>query len=68
MRALQKELEESREDRARDRERERGRQQEHEEELQILRDRCETLEAERANGGSGVSELSIPRLSSLICL
>lgn len=54
-RALQKELEELREDRARDRERGRGRQQEHEEELQILRDRCETLEAERTNGGSGVS-------------
>ena len=32
-------------------------QQEHEEELQILRDRCETLEAERDNGGSGVSSL-----------
>jgi hypothetical protein len=54
-RALQKELEELREDRARDREREHRRQQEHEEELQILRDRCETLEAERNNGGGGVS-------------
>ena len=55
MRALQQELEELREDRARDRDREQRRQQEHEEELQILRDRCETLEAERANGGGGVS-------------
>ena len=55
MRALQKELEELREDRARDREREHRRQQEHEEELQILRDRCETLEAERNNGGPRVS-------------
>jgi len=55
MRALQKELEELQEDRARDREREHRRQQEHEEELQILRDRCETLEAERNNGGGGVS-------------
>ena len=63
MRALQKELEELREDRARDRERERRRQQEHEEELQILRDRCETLEEERTNGGSGVS-LSILRRPS----
>jgi len=51
MRALQKELEELQEDRALDRDREHRRQQEHEEELQILRDRCETLEAERSNGG-----------------
>ena len=65
MRSLQKELEELREDRTRDRERERRRQQEHEEELQILRDRCETLEAERANGGSGVSVRSIRHLSCL---
>lgn len=55
MRALQKELEELREDRARDRDREHRRQQEHEEELQILRDRCEILEAERSSGGGGVS-------------
>ena len=55
MRGLQQELEELREDRARDREREHRHQQENEEELQILRDRCETLEAERANGGGGVS-------------
>ena len=60
MRALQKELEELREDRARDRDREHRRQQEHEEELQILRDRCETLESERANGGGGVSILLFP--------
>ena len=60
MRSLQKELEELREDRARDRDRERRRQQEHEEELQILRDRCETLEAERTNGGSGVSVQPTP--------
>jgi len=60
MRALQKELEELREDRARDRDREHRRQQEHEEELQILRDRCETLESERANGGGGVSPLLSP--------
>ena len=54
MRALQKELEELREDRARDRDREHGRRQEHEEELQILRDRCETLEEERGNAGVSV--------------
>ena len=60
MRALQKELEELREDRARDRDREHRRQQEYEEELQILRDRCETLEAERANGGDGVSVFLFP--------
>ena len=60
MRALQKELEELREDRARDRDREHRRQQEHEEELQILRDRCETLESERANGGGGVSVSLFP--------
>ena len=60
MRALQKELEELREDRARDRDREHRRQGEHEEELQILRDRCETLESERANGGGGVSDLLFP--------
>lgn len=58
MRALQKELEELQEDRALDRDREHRRQREHEEELQILRDRCETLEAERSN--SGVSALLLP--------
>ena len=62
MRTLQKELEELREDRTRDREREHMRQQEHEEDLQILRDRCETLEAERANGGGGVSVFIIHHL------
>ena len=60
MRALQKELEELREDRARDREREHKSQQEYEEELQILRDRCETLEAERSNNGGGVSVSLFP--------
>jgi hypothetical protein len=60
MRALQKELEELREDRARDRDREHMRQQEHEDELQILRDRCETLEAERGNGERGVSAPLFP--------
>ena len=60
MRVLQKELEELQEDRAWDRDREHMRQQEHEEKLQILRDRCETLEAERDNGESGVSDLLSP--------
>ncbi|KAF9648389.1 hypothetical protein BDM02DRAFT_3082236, partial [Thelephora ganbajun] len=64
MRALQKELEELREDRARDREREHRRQQEHEEELQILRDRCETLEAERTNGGGGADPQLFRQLQS----
>ena len=60
MRALRKELEELQEDRARDREREHMRRQGREEELQIFRDRYETLEAERDNGGSGVSVLLFP--------
>jgi hypothetical protein len=63
MRALQKELEELREDRARDRDREHGRRQEHEEELQILRDRCETLEEERGNAGVSVPFSSAYSLS-----
>lgn len=54
MRALQKELDEVRETRQREKERESRRAREDEEELQILRDRLENLEEERANGrGSG---------------
>lgn len=68
MRALQRELEELREDRSRDREREQRHQQEYEEELQILRDRCETLEAERANSGGGVSTSSTSHRYILISL
>ncbi|GLB37366.1 putative spa2 homology domain (SHD) of GIT [Lyophyllum shimeji] len=49
MRALQKELDELREDRQREAERAARRAQEDEEELQILRDRCERLEEEREN-------------------
>lgn len=64
MRALQRELEELREDRSRDREREQRRQQEYEEESQILRDRCETLEAERANGGGGADPQLLRQLQS----
>jgi hypothetical protein len=50
MRALQKELDELRELRAREKEREMKRAQDDEEELQILRDRCESLEEEREIG------------------
>ncbi|KAG6857734.1 hypothetical protein H0H87_004150 [Tephrocybe sp. NHM501043] len=49
MRALQKELDELREIRMRESERATRRSQEDEEELRILRDRCETLEEEREN-------------------
>lgn len=49
MRALQKELDELRETRQREKEREARRAQEDEDELQILRDRCEKLEDERQN-------------------
>lgn len=54
MRALQKELDELRETRARDKERENRRARADEEELQILRDRCERLEDERSSGQGGV--------------
>lgn len=56
MRALQKELEELREDRARDREREARRREQDEDELQILRKRCEKLEEERDSGYNGVRD------------
>ncbi|KIJ65805.1 hypothetical protein HYDPIDRAFT_27039 [Hydnomerulius pinastri MD-312] len=50
MRALQKELDDLRDLRAREKDREVKRAQDDEEELQILRDRCERLEEERAGG------------------
>ncbi|KAK0195779.1 hypothetical protein F5146DRAFT_1027040 [Armillaria mellea] len=50
MRALQKELDELREVRQREKEREARRAQSDEDELQILRDRCELLEREREGG------------------
>ena len=53
MRALQRELDELRDLRVRDKEREAQRAHADEEELQILRDRCELLEAER-NSGVGI--------------
>lgn len=51
---LQKELEELREDREREQELSTRRVQEDDEELQILRERCERLEAERGGGVSPV--------------
>ncbi len=50
MRSLQKELDELREVRQREKEREARRAQADEDELQILRDRCELLEQEREGG------------------
>jgi protein SPA2 len=49
MRALQKELDELKETRQREKERESRRVRQDEEELQILRDRCEKLEQDREN-------------------
>jgi hypothetical protein len=49
MLALQKELDKAREDAQRARERESRRTRQDEEELQILRERCERLEEERAS-------------------
>jgi len=54
MLALRKELEEMREDRERSYDMEARRAREDEDELQILRERCERLEEERANGTSAV--------------
>lgn len=54
MLSMQKELEEAREDLQRSKEREARRAREDDEELAILRERCERLEEERAIGGSGV--------------
>lgn len=67
MRALQRELDELRDLRAREKERETRRAQADEEELQILRDRCERLEEERNSGVGIVSlqfELMIINLTS----
>ena len=49
---LQREVEEVREDRQREKERESRRMRDDEEELQILRDRCERLESERSTLGN----------------
>lgn len=58
MRALQKELDELREVRQRETEREALRAREDEDELRILRDRCESLEEERGNRQGEVSPLA----------
>jgi hypothetical protein len=55
MLSLQKELENVREDAQRSRERGARRTQEDEEELQILRERCERLEDERASAVCSVT-------------
>ncbi|EPQ54975.1 hypothetical protein GLOTRDRAFT_76278 [Gloeophyllum trabeum ATCC 11539] len=57
--ALQRELRELREDRAREKDMEARRAREDEEELHILRERCERLEEERANGGGGGADPEI---------
>ncbi|KAJ2931253.1 hypothetical protein H1R20_g5821, partial [Candolleomyces eurysporus] len=54
--SLQRELDESQEVRRRDKERESRRIQDDEDELQILRDRCEKLESERAMNTGGESD------------
>ena len=54
MLALQEELDSMREDAQRSRERDARRARQDEEELQILRERCERLEEEHASGVGGV--------------
>ena len=54
MLAFQKELDSMREDAQRGREREARRAREDEDELQILRERCERLEEEHTSGAGGV--------------
>lgn len=57
MLALQKELDSVQEEAQRNREREARRTQQDEEELQILRERCERLEEEHTPGVGGVRRL-----------
>lgn len=64
MLALQNELDQLREDRAREKELAARRAREDEEELQILRDRCERLETGGSAGGVSVSYISMPQLTS----
>jgi hypothetical protein len=65
MLALQKELDNMREDSQRTRERENRRSRQDEEELQILRERCERLEEERTSAVCSVtSPISIAPHSS----
>ncbi|KAL0956247.1 hypothetical protein HGRIS_002401 [Hohenbuehelia grisea] len=64
MRTLQKDLDDLRETRAREKEREVKRTRQDEEELQILRDRCERLEDERANWQGGADAEGVDQLRS----
>ena len=57
---LQQELETLRQERAREQEAAARRAREDEEELQILRERCERLEEERAGGGQVSGRLAVP--------
>lgn len=65
VRALQKELDDLRESRQREKEQESRRARQDDEELRILRERCETLEQERENGQGGVSQFSHSARQSL---
>lgn len=64
MLAMQKELADAREDHERTREREARRAREDEDELQILRERCERLEDERAGGIGGANPEIMDQLRS----
>ncbi|KAI9441227.1 hypothetical protein H4582DRAFT_2110203 [Lactarius indigo] len=64
MLALQKELDSQREDAQRSREREARRAQQDEEELQILRERCERLEEEHTSGVNGADVEVVEQLRS----
>jgi hypothetical protein len=71
MRSLQKELDDLREARTKERERDARRAREDEEELRILRDRCESLEDERANRNGDVRfvfQLFISNITLRICI
>lgn len=64
---LQKELDELREDHAREKELAARRAREDEEELQILRERCERLEAGGGSGGVSCSRMSHAAANSCHC-
>ncbi|KAI0042955.1 hypothetical protein FA95DRAFT_1524753 [Auriscalpium vulgare] len=59
MRAMQKELDDLREEREHNREREARRTREDEEELAILRERCDRLEEERDSGAAGGADAEL---------
>lgn len=64
MRALQKELDDAKELRQREKEREARRAKEDEEELEILRSRCEKLEEERENRATSADAVVVEQLRS----